>query len=396
MAKKKSVRGKGAKKDSRKPVKKAGKKKSARKPARAKAPRKAAKTAARKAPRQSTRKPEGPPPGPSQLPPEMVVMQTMFGFMLTKGLGTAATLGIADALKGGPLYYTDLASVVGADQRALHRVMRMLAGSGIFAEVKPGTFANNPVSELLRTDHPQSMVGMARMICGESHWQPWGKLEHTVRTGRSGAYHAFGEEIFTWFQKPENKDEWEVFNQAMTSMSLGQAPLIAESYDFSRFKKIVDIGGGHGHLLKQVIGKAPAAQGVLFDMPDVVAGADLPENIQRAGGDFFAAVPEGGDCYLLKAIIHDWSDDHCRKILGNIARAMDPQGRVLLFETVMPEEPGPHPAQFADVNMLAMTDGGCERTPTEFAQLFAAAGLQLAGITPLPDGWTNIIEARKA
>ncbi|MBX3458481.1 MAG: methyltransferase domain-containing protein [Planctomycetes bacterium] len=413
MAKKKSARGKGGKKFARKGGK-TGASKSARKAerkARAKAGRKnfivkknakkAAKRPAIKAGKKAASKPAakapaGPPPGPPEMPPEALIMQTMFGFMMTKGLGVAASLGIADALKGGPLYYTDLASVLGADQRALHRVMRMLAGHGIFAEPKAGTFANNPVSDLLRADHPQSMVGMAKMICGESHWQPWGRLEHTVRTGKSGAFHAFGEEIFTWFQKPENKDEWDVFNDAMTSMSMGQAPLIAESYDFSRFSKIVDVGGGHGLLLKHIMAKAPNATGVLFDMPDVVAGADLPEYIERQGGDFFERVPDGGDCYVMKAIIHDWSDDHCRKILSNIARAMNPDGRVLLFETVMPEEPGPHPSKFADVNMLAMTDGGCERTPTEFRKLFESAGLQLVGITPLPDGWTNIIEARRA
>lgn len=382
MAKKKPARGKGGKKSARKPAKKTAKK--------------AAKQSPKKAPAKGVRKPEGPSPAPPQMPPELLLMQGLFGFMMTKGIGVAAELGIADALKGGPLYYTDLASVIGANQRALHRVMRLLAGHGLFHEPKPGTFANSPASDLLRSDHPQSMAAMAKMICGESHWQPWGRLEHTVRTGKSGAFHAFGEEIFTWFQKPENKGEWDVFNDAMTSMSLGQAPLIAASYDFAKFRRIVDVGGGHGHLLKHVVANAGEATGVLFDMPDVVAGADLPPNIERDGGDFFARVPQGADCYMLKAIIHDWSDDHSRKILGNIARAMDPQGRVLLFETVMPDEPGPHPAKFADVNMLAMTDGGCERTPAEFAKLFESAGLALVGITPLADGWTNIVEARKA
>lgn len=381
------ARKKGGKKPARKPARKAVKKpskKAAKKPAKKRAREALVKTA------------KNPAAGPQQMPPEAQLMQGLFGFMLTKGLGVAADLGIADALKGGPLYYSDLASVVGADQRALHRVMRMLAGSGVFTEPKPGTFANNAISDLLRADHPQSMVGLARMICGESHWQPWGKLEHTVRTGRSGAWHAFGEEIFTWFQKPENKGEWEVFNVAMTSMSLGRAPLIAAGYDFSRFHRIVDIGGGHGHLLKAVIARAPGAQGVLFDMPDVIVGADLPGNIRPEGGDFFQSVPGGGDCYMLKAIIHDWSDDHGHRILRNIADAMDPDGRVLLFETVMPEGPGPHPSHFADVNMLAMTDGGCERTPGEFRRLLESAGLRLQTITPLPDGWTSIIEATRA
>ena len=335
---------------------------------------------------------------PAQLPPQAQVMQALFGFMVTKCMSAVAAHNIADALKDGPLYYTDLASVTGTDQRALHRVMRMLSGVGVFQEVEPGKYGLTPASELLRSDVPGSMRDMAVMITSKSHWLPWGRLEDTLKSGDSGPKHEFGTDLFTWFQEDENRDQWEIFNAAMTSFSSGIAHAVAESYDFSPFKHVVDIGGGHGYFLKTILEKAVEAKGTLFDLPDVVEGADgasLGDRIAREGGDFFKAVPEGGDCYTLKHIIHDWSDDQCVTILSNIAKVMNPTGKVLVAELVMPETGEPHPAKFMDVNMLAMTEGGCERTEKEYAELFNKAGLKLNAIhaTPSP---VSIVEAVKA
>jgi hypothetical protein len=374
-----------------------------KKPAAAKHARKAkpAKKTARKPAKKAAAKPKKPaakPAGgpPHEMPPQALLMQGLFGFMVTKGISTIASLDVADALKGGPLYYSDLANVVGADQRALHRTMRMLASVGIFAEPSPGTYANTPVSELLAKDHAGSMRDMAVMITSPSHWLPWGQYEETVRTGESGPQHAFGTDFFSWCQRAENSEQWVIFNAAMTSFSSGIAPLVAEAVDFSRFKRIVDIGGGHGLLLKMVLAKAPKASGILFDLPGVVEGAtNLSDRITAQGGDFFGGVPGGADCYVMKHIIHDWSDQHCRTLLGNIAAAMDPSGRVFVIESLMPETPEPHPAKFMDVNMLAMTEGGCERTEKEFAELFQSVGLKLVAVHPTP-GPVSVVEAAKA
>ena len=330
-----------------------------------------------------------------QLQPQEHLFQAMFGFMVTKCLSAVAFHNVADALKGGPLYYTALAEATGTDRRALHRIMRMLSGVGIFNEVEPGTFALTPVSDLLRNDHPQSMRGMAVMLTSPSHWLPWGRMEDTLRTGDSGPQHAFGTDIFTWFQHEDNRGQWQVFNAAMTSFSSGTSHAIAASYDFTGVRHLVDIGGGHGYFLKTLLAQAPGATGTLFDLPGVVAGAPADDRITVASGDFFTAVPAGGDCYTLKHIIHDWSDDHCRRILASIAAAMTGDGRVLVCEAVMPEVPGPHPAKFMDVNMLAMTEGGCERTGKEFAALFASAGLKLKAIHPTPSP-ISIVEAVRA
>ena len=227
-------------------------------------------------------------------------------------------------------------------------------------------------------------------------WQPWGQFTHSLRSGESAARNTFGTDVFSWFQRPENKDEWDLFNAAMTSFSSGTSLAVAETYDFSPFAKIVDIGGGHGFLLKTILSKAPAASGVLLDLPGAIEGADLgelSERIECVGQSFFDAAPPGGDCYILKHIIHDWGDESCRTILGHIATAMAPEGRVLVVELVMPDGPAPHPAKLMDLNMLALTEGGKERTEEEYAALFASAGLELVEIHPTPSP-VSVIEAR--
>jgi len=333
---------------------------------------------------------------PQQPTPDQHLFQLMFGFMATRAVSAIAELRVADALAGGPLYYTDLAQKVGADQRALHRAMRLLVSLGVFAEPKPGTYALTPVSELLRSDVPGSLRALAEMITAESHWIPWGRFTDTLRTGESGMLHAFGATAFDWFQKAENAAQWEIFNEAMTSFSSVTGGAIAGSYDFSRFGTIADVGGGQGQLLRMVLAKAPKAKGILADLPQVVEGADtLGGRIEPQGGNFFEGVPAGADCYMMKHIIHDWSDEDSVKILSNIAAAMKPDSRVLVCEMVMPDRPEPHPAKFQDLNMLAMTEGGCERTEAEFAALFEKSGLKLAGVhhTPTP---VAIVEAVKA
>ena len=318
-----------------------------------------------------------------QPPPDALLFQSLVGFMVSKSLSAVAELGVADKLQAGPLSGRELARAVHADERFLCRVMRLLVSTGIFAEPAPGTYALTPVSELLRSDHSQSLRDLAAMVGSESHWQPWGQLPQAIRTGMSGSRIAFGTDAFSWFQRAENKTQWDLFNAAMTSFSSGTSMAVADSYDFSRFRNIVDIGGGRGFLLRAVLAKAPNAKGTLFDLPGVFEGDGidtLDGRITCVGGDFFTTVPEGGDCYLLKHIVHDWDDDRCRALLTNIARAMDSAGTVIVVEMVMPQGQEPHFAKFADINMLAFTEGGCERTEQEFASLFESAGLQLKSI----------------
>jgi len=330
--------------------------------------------------------------------PQETIMQAVFGFMASRALTVAAMLNVADALQNGPCYYVDLASTVGADQRSLHRLLRLLVSLGIFEETAPGTYGLNAAADLLRTDHPQSLRDMAVMITSPSHWLAWGEFDAAVRSGESGSRHAYGTDLFSWFQQEENSEEWELFNAAMTSFSAGTAAAVAKAFDFSPFGKIVDIGGGHGLLLRQLLDAAPQATGVLFDLPGVIEGAEqehLGDRVELVGGDFFEAVPAGGDAYVFKHVIHDWSDEQCVTILRNVAAGMAPDARVLVAEIVMPDTTEPHAAKFMDVNMLAMTEGGCERTEAEYTALFESAGLRLVAIHAT-DSIASIIEGVRA
>lgn len=333
---------------------------------------------------------------PNQLPPDAVLFQALTGFMVSRSLSAVAELGVADALRDRSLTGSELAQAVGANGRFLRRVMRLLVSVGIFAEPAPGAYALTPVSELLRSDHPNSLRDLTAMLTSESHWRAWGELTEAVRTGSSGSSLAFGTDAFTWFQRRENKAQWDLFNAAMTSFSAATSMAVVQSYDFSRFRHIIDIGGGRGFFLRTVLSKATQASGTLFDLPGVFEGGGIDTlggRIACVGGDFFTSVPEGGDCYVLKHIVHDWDDERCHTFLGNIARIMDPAGTVIVVDMVMPDGPEPAFAKVADINMLAFTEGGCERTEREFAALFESAGLQLKAIHTTPI--VSVVEAVK-
>lgn len=382
------------------------KKKPSRRPARKPASRATARPARKSKPKTPMVKPrktggELPTPkaaGPQELPPPMQLMQMLTGFMVSRSICAAAELGIADKLARGPLYYTDLAKEIGANQKTLHRLMRALSAIGIFAEPKAGTYALTPLSDLLRSDVPGSMKHLAEMMTTPSHWLPWGRFDEAVIQGISAADKALGKDVFSYYA--DNPEEGRVFNAAMSNFSAMSSGAIAKAYDFSGFERIVDVGGGHGFLLSTVLRHAPQARGVLYDLPEVVQGAgehfaDMKDRVTVIGGDFFKAAPEDGDAYLLKHILHDWDDERSVKILSHIASAMQPEGRVLVCELIVPSEPGPHFSHIMDLNMLAMTPGGCERTEEHFADLFKAAGLKLAGITATQSP-VNVIEAIKA
>jgi SAM-dependent methyltransferase len=337
------------------------------------------------------------PPAHSPSPPERL-LQAAFGAVLTRCLTTIAELGVADALANGPLPLDALAKNVGSNADFLNRVMRVLVATGVADEPTPGVYAQTAVTDLLRRDHPQSMRDLVILLTAESHWAPLGKLADALRSGQSGARHAFGVDVWDWFQRPENKGEWDLFNAAMTSFSMGTSAAVAESFDFKAYKRIVDVGGGHGFLLRTILSKAPSATGVLCDLPGVVGSAnrsELGDRIERFGADFFERVPEGGDCYVLKHIIHDWDDAHCQRVLGNIARSMAPDGRVLIVDMVLPKGHVPHPSLFLDIVMIDQTVGGRERTEQEFDALLSSAGLSLVAIHPTPSP-VSVVEARKA
>jgi hypothetical protein len=328
-------------------------------------------------------------------PPEAVLTQMAFGALLTQALYVAARLGVADLLASGPRPVAELAAETGAHERSLYRVLRSLAGAGVFEEVGPKTFGLTPLAEPLRSDAPAS-VRNGLIFMGEGwHFNVWSNMLYSVRTGRPAWGHTHGAEVFEYFAA--NPEQAEIFNGAMTDMSVQTAPVVVEAYDFSGFRTLADIAGGHGYLLAQILKANPNLSGVLFDVAPVVEGAaallereGVAGRVERVAGDFFQGVPRA-DAYIMKHIIHDWDDERASLILRNINAAMDEQARVLIVEVVVPEGNGPHYSKVLDLEML-VSPGGVERTAEEYAALLASAGLKLSRIVPTRSPF-SIVEA---
>jgi len=333
-----------------------------------------------------------------QLPPEAVLPQMILGGLMQKSIWVAAKLGIADLLREKPQTAEELAAATNTDAPSLYRVLRLLASTGIFAENSDGKFNLTPIAELLRSDTPNSMRDYAIMMGEDWIWQAYGELMYSVKTGGIAHDKVQGMSSFEFFEK--NEEVGKIFNRAMTNLSLLSAPAIVEAYDFSSINKLVDVAGGHGLLLAAILKANPHLQGVLFDLPFVIENAgELLESegvaarTEKVSGDFFESVPAGADAYLMKHIIHDWNDERSVKILQNIYRAMNDDGKVLIVEMVVPVGNEPSPAKGLDLVMLTV-EGGKERTEKEYRELLAAAGLRLSRVIPTRSPY-SIVEAVK-
>jgi hypothetical protein len=310
------------------------------------------------------------------------------GYWISQLIYVAARLGLADFLTAGAMSVEDLARQADVDSRALYRVMRALASVGVFAEGEAGVFSLTPLAETLRSDRPDSMRDFALMMVEGYNWRSWEGLLESVKDEEVAFDRLHGMALFEYYEKhPEYR---EVFARSMTSISGSENPAIAEGYNFSAIDTLVDVGGSQGHLLATILKRHPNVQGVLFDLPSVIEQAKqapflsdvLPEGrVRFEAGDFFHSVPPGGDAYLMKYILHDWNDDQCATILSCCRQAMNPQGRVLVVDTVVAPGNQPQWGKLLDINMLVVT-GGRERTEAEFAQLFQQAGLRLAAVHP--------------
>lgn len=320
---------------------------------------------------------------PPELSPGEQLLALASGAWVTQMIHVAAELGLADQLSGGERDVQDLAQTCGADADSLFRLLRGLASLGIFQETTPRRFALTPLAELLRDDHPQSLRQFARML-GEEHYISWADLLRSVRSGENAFQHRYGCSVFAWYQ--QNPQRGAIFDGAMTDFSRQETEALLAAFDFSGIQRLVDVGGGRGALLQRLLRATPGLQGTLFDQPEVVAPVPTPTDLAGRfsieGGDFFQSVPAGADAYLLKHIIHDWGDEACRTILGQIRQAMAPGGRVLIVEQVIPPGNGPFPGKLLDLNMLVMSEGGRERTPEDYGQLLESAGLRLNRIVP--------------
>jgi len=318
----------------------------------------------------------------------------LLGKWVSSAISAAAHFGIADHLESGPKSPEELASLTGTQERSLYRLLRATASVGVFTELEDGRFAQTPLSEPLRSNARPSVRHMAMMLTDDWHIRSWEQLPWCVETGKPASYKLNGMPMFDWMgQHPEKTVN---FNQAMTDLSQGDAAAILQSYDFSRFEHVVDVAGGHGTLLAEILDQAPKLRGTLFDMPHVIDGAKKSGILDRfanrctlEAGSFFESLP-AADAHVMKYIIHDWYDPECIKILGNCRKGIRPGGRLLVVDQVVPGRNEPGVAKLMDLEMLVLP-GGMERTEQQFRELFAASGFRLERIIPTP-GIQCIIE----
>jgi O-methyltransferase domain/Dimerisation domain len=314
------------------------------------------------------------------------VFQLAMGFIVSSAVQVATELRIADLLAEGPRGVADLARERSVNEDALYRVLRALASVGVFDEIAPRRFALNPAAATLRSDTPGSLYDMVRWISDPFHLRVYADAMHSVTTGDTAVKKAVGVEVFEYFSK--NPELSRVFNNAMTSFSAVVVPAALEAYDFSGIRVLVDVAGGHGGVLTGILDQHPAMRGILCDLDHVIAGArqrigsvGLQDRIDCVTADIFAAVPAGGDAYLMKHIIHDWDDQRAGLILRNIRKVLPKNGRVILLESVLAPGNAPDFGKILDLEMLLLP-GGRERTADEFRALFAANGFELTKIVP--------------
>lgn len=303
------------------------------------------------------------------------------GFQASQAIHAFTVLGLPGLIGEGRRQATDLAEATGTHPGALRRLLRALSALGILDEDDSSGFALTALGEGLRDDVPGSFAGWVALMGETNFWQNWGQLADSVRTGQTGWQNRLGTD--PWTYRAVHPELGAVFNRAMVSITGTATEAVVEAYDFSRFRTIVDVGGGVGTLLASILQRHPAVEGVLFDEPHVVASAldylrsqGVLERCQIAGGSFFESVPAHADAYVLKSVIHDWYDDEARRILDVVRRAASTESRLLLVERVLA---GPNQGlddKLSDLNML-VNPGGLERTEPEFRQLLAEAGFEL-------------------
>ena len=318
------------------------------------------------------------------------VLRMANAFHVSQMVLVAAQLGLADLLAQGPLSSTALAQATHTHASALHRLLRMLVAHGLFDEDEQGRFALTAIGAALQSNQTTSVRDAVLFLASEWNWRAWGDFGFSVQTGKPAFDHVWGMSSFDFWA--QNSELGSIFDAGMAAITAQQIPAIVAAYDYSRFKRIVDIGGGLGSLLAALLEAYPEARGILYDQRQVVtnardflAGAGIVDRCSVVGGSFFESVPTGGDAYLLKWILHDWDDERALAILKVCRQAMPEQGTLLVIEQVLPSKiqatpEGQEPID-RDLNML-VAHGGRERSAEEFRKLLSAAGFECRSITP--------------
>ena len=314
----------------------------------------------------------------------VALYQMITGHWVSQTVRAAAELHLVDHIAAFAREAEEIAERESADAATVHRLLRACAAVGLLAW--DGTaFTTTTVGELLREGVPGSLREAALVQGAHGHWQIWGLLPEAVRAGESQAKAALGMEVFDYLA--QNPDEAELFSKAMSNITGLVIKDTIGLLDFDGATTVLDVGGADGALVLALIAAHPEIKGLLLDLPHAVGGAEraaaqagLADRFTATAGDFFAEVP-AADYYLLKWILHDWSDAECVSILRNCRASARPGARMLVLEAVLGELGTPDPVALLDMNMLAASRGR-ERDLAGFDALFAASGWQRVGFSP--------------
>lgn len=327
------------------------------------------------------------------------LLELIHGFRVSQAIYVIATLGIPDLLGDRCLTCRELAERTETHPRALYRVLRTLAATSLLREHDNETFSLTRVGRYLRGDVQGSRNAWVRNALRPAIWQAWGHLLHSVRTGETAFGHIHGKDV--WQFRAHSPEDSAIFDLAMREGSLRVGADLLARYDFTRFRHIVDVGGGDGTLLSSLLADCVETSGTLFDQAHVVAnaadvfrGAGVQQRCGIVAGSFFDAVPAGANAYLLKFILHDWDDDHCVRILANCGRAMDEHSKLLIVERLLAPPNKGLESKLSDLSMMVGL-GGQERSQEEFYILIRRAGLTLRRVIALP-GCLALLEVERA
>ncbi|WP_085210915.1 methyltransferase [Streptomyces sp. Amel2xC10] len=332
------------------------------------------------------------------LPPHVRLLLLTDGKRISRVLHVVAELDIAGALADGPLTVAALAERTGTHADALGRVLRVAAAFGVLAEEPDGRYTLTDVGQALRADVPGSQRDMVLYNGDEMLWRSYGELMHTVRTGRPAFEKVYGHGFFEHLERDPRAGA--LFDRAMTGMSRATSRMLLDSYDFGRFPRLADVGGGRGLFLSELLARHPEVRGTLVDRPAVVDEA--PKLLEEAGvadrvevvpGDFFDELPPGRDAYVLKAVLHDWDDERAAAILRRIREALRdvPEGRLLICEFLVGPANDWDRGKLLDLDMLVRF-GGRERGEDQWRALLATAGFELVN-EPVAGRWA-VLECR--
>jgi hypothetical protein len=334
---------------------------------------------------------------PEATSPAVLLQRLISGYTISQAVYVAAKLGVADLVAERPLRVEEVAAATGADPPSLYRFLRALASLAVFIEDDEGRFTTGPLGEFLRADSPGSLRAYA-IHANEETYRAWGEALYSARTGEPGFDHVYGTSFYEYMAGNEEANR--TWNESMneTERSFAIQKGIIDSYDWSRLRQVVDVGGGQGMLVTAILQQNPHLKGVVFDLPhvldgavDLLAQAGVAERAEVVGGDFFESVPRGGDAYLLSRVLFNWEDEAAVAILRSCREAMPDHGRVLVIEPVVAPGNSPDMSKLVDLNVFVVC-GGRTRTEPEHRRIMAAAGLSLSRVIATPAYW-RIIEA---